>query len=318
MDLPIKKRISTQKSSGYKTSKLKTVKKNLDLYLLLIPGLIFILVFRYTPMYGLVIAFQNYNIFDGVRGSEWVGLQQFEKLFHSAQFFQVLRNTLLISIYKIVVLFPIPIFIAVVLNEIRFMFFKRSVQTIIYLPHFLSWVIISGLVINVLSPSTGIINNVIVSLGGKPISFLMDNHWFRSVVVISEGWKEIGYSAIIYIASIAGIDQEQYEAAKVDGASRIRQILHITIPGIWSIILLMFILRLGSILNDNMEQILLLYNSVVYETGDVIGTYVYRVGLGQQDYSFSTAVGLFDAVIGFILVMAGNFISKKSTGRSVW
>jgi len=318
MNLALKKRITTPKSTEYKPSKLKTVKKNLDLYLLLIPGLIFIIIFRYTPMYGLVIAFQDYNIFEGVKGSQWVGLQQFEKLFHSAQFLQVLTNTLLISIYKIVILFPIPIFIAVVLNEIRSMFFKRSVQTIIYLPHFLSWVIVSGLVINVLSPSTGIINNVIVSLGGSPISFLMDNHWFRSVIVISEGWKEIGYSAIIYIASIAGIDQEQYEAAKVDGASRIMQILHITIPGIWSIILLMFILRLGSILNDNMEQILLLYNSVVYQTGDVIGTYVYRVGLGQQDYSFSTAVGLFDSVIGFILVMSGNFISKKSTDRSVW
>jgi len=318
MNLALKKRITTPKSTEYKPSKLKTVKKNLDLYLLLIPGLIFIIIFRYTPMYGLVIAFQDYNIFEGVKGSQWVGLQQFEKLFHSAQFLQVLTNTLLISIYKIVILFPIPIFIAVVLNEIRSMFFKRSVQTIIYLPHFLSWVIVSGLVINVLSPSTGIINNVIVSLGGSPISFLMDNHWFRSVIVLSEGWKEIGYSAIIYIASIAGIDQEQYEAAKVDGASRIMQILHITIPGIWSIILLMFILRLGSILNDNMEQILLLYNSVVYQTGDVIGTYVYRVGLGQQDYSFSTAVGLFDSVIGFILVMGGNFISKKSTDRSVW
>ena len=318
MNLALKKRITTPKSTEYKPSKLKTVKKNLDLYLLLIPGLIFIIIFRYTPMYGLVIAFQDYNIFEGVKGSQWVGLQQFEKLFHSAQFLQVLTNTLLISIYKIVILFPIPIFIAVVLNEIRSMFFKRSVQTIIYLPHFLSWVIVSGLVINVLSPSTGIINNVIVSLGGSPISFLMDNHWFRSVIVFSEGWKEIGYSAIIYIASIAGIDQEQYEAAKVDGASRIMQILHITIPGIWSIILLMFILRLGSILNDNMEQILLLYNSVVYQTGDVIGTYVYRVGLGQQDYSFSTAVGLFDSVIGFILVMSGNFISKKSTDRSVW
>lgn len=318
MNLITSKRNSVQLNSKYRTSWFKIVKKNLDLYLLLIPGLIFIIIFKYTPMYGLVIAFQNYNIFEGVRGSEWVGLQQFEKLFHSAQFFQVFKNTLIISIYKIVVLFPIPIFIAVVLNEIRFMFFKRTVQTIIYLPHFLSWVIISGLVINVLSPSTGIINNVIVSLGGKPISFLIDNHWFRSVIVISEGWKEVGYSAIIYIASIAGIDQEQYEAAKVDGASRLKQIIYITLPGIWSIILLMFILRLGAILADNMEQILLLYNSVVYETGDVIGTYVYRVGLGQQDYSFSTAVGLFDSAIGFILVMAGNFISKKSTGRSIW
>jgi putative aldouronate transport system permease protein len=304
--------------NAYKTSWIKTVKKNFDIYLLLIPGLIFIITFKYTPMYGLLIAFQDFNIFKGVSGSEWIGFKQFDKLIHSIEFFQVFRNTLLISIYKIAFLFPIPIFIAIILNEIRFMLYKRTVQTIIYLPHFLSWVIVSGLVINVLSPSTGLINNLIVAMGGKPIPFLMDNNWFRTVMVSSEGWKEVGYSAIVYIASISGIDQEQYEAAKVDGAGRIKQMIYITLPGMWSIILLMFILRLGGVLQAGTEQILLLYNSVVYETGDVIGTFVYRKGIGQMDYSFTTAVGLFESVIGFILVMTGNFISKRTTGRSIW
>lgn len=318
MNLVKGKTNTVQMENTYKTSWVKTVKKNFDIYLLLIPGLIFIITFKYTPMYGILIAFQDYNIFKGVTGSEWVGLQQFNKLFHSLEFFQVFRNTLFISIYKIAFLFPIPIFIAIILNEIKFMLYKRTVQTIIYLPHFLSWVIVSGLVINILSPSTGLINNTIVSLGGQPISFLMDNEWFRTVVVTSEGWKEVGYSAIVFIAAIAGIDQEQYEAAKVDGAGRIKQMIYITLPGMWSIILLMFILKLGGVLQAGTEQILLLYNSVVYETGDVIGTFVYRKGIGQMDYSFSTAVGLFESVIGFILVMSGNFISKKTTGRSIW
>jgi putative aldouronate transport system permease protein len=302
----------------YKPSALKTFMKNYDLYLLLIPGLIFIAVFKYTPMYGLIIAFQDYNIFAGVSGSQWVGFQQFQKLVSSPDFLNVLRNTITISLAKIIFIFPIPIFIAIILNEIKSMAYKRTVQTIIYLPHFLSWVIVSGLVFNVLAPSTGMINDTIKAFGGEPISFLMDNNWFRTVVVASEGWKEIGYSAIVFIAAIAGIDQEQYEAARVDGAGRIKQMIHITLPGMWSVVLLMFILKLGSVLQAGTEQILLLYNAVVYETGDVIGTYVYRTGIGQMNYSFTTAVGLFESVIGFILVISGNFISKKTSGRSIW
>jgi putative aldouronate transport system permease protein len=198
------------------------------------------------------------------------------------------------------------------------MVFKRTVQTIIYLPHFLAWVVVSGLVINVLSPSTGLVNNVITALGGHPISFLMDNNWFRSTLVVSEGWKEAGYGAIVYIASIAGIDQEQYEAAKVDGAGRLKQMIHITIPELKPIILLMLILKIGGILQQGTEQVLLLYNPVVYQTGDVIGSYVYRMGIGQMDYSFTTAVGLFESVVGFILVISGNIFSKKVSGRSIW
>ncbi|GIO44143.1 ABC transporter permease [Paenibacillus apis] len=297
---------------------LSQIRRNYDLYLLLIPGLVFLVIFKYTPIYGLVIAFQNFNIFKGIGGSEWVGLQQFERLFHSADFGLIMANTLLISLYKIVFLFPIPIIIAVLLNEVGRMWFKRSIQTIIYLPHFLSWVVIAGLFVNILSPSTGIVNSIIGWFGGEPVNFFMDNHYFRSVLVATAGWKETGWNAIIFIAAIAGLDPELYEAARLDGASRVRQMLHITLPGISTTIVLMLILRIGGVLEAGTEQILLMYNPTVYETGDVIGTYIYRMGLTSMEYSFSTAVGLFESVIGFILVIGGNQLSKRITGKSIW
>ncbi|MBX4148437.1 ABC transporter permease [Paenibacillus sp. Dod16] len=296
----------------------KLIRGNLDMYLLLIPGLMFLLLFKYTPMYGIIIAFQDFNIFGGISGSEWVGMAQFERLLQSDEFLQVLVNTLLISLYKITILFPIPIVIALMLNEVRRMFFKRAIQTIIYLPHFLSWVIISGLFLNILSPSGGIVNEIIRSFGGEPISFFTDNSLFRSLVVFTAGWKEIGWNAIVFIAAIAGIEQEQYEAAAIDGAGRIRQMWSISLPGMLPTIVLMFILRIGSLLEAGTEQILTMYNPLVYETGDVIGTYVYRMGLGQQDYSFSTAVGLFNSAVGFLLIVIGNMLSRKFLNRSIW
>ncbi|TDF93303.1 sugar ABC transporter permease [Paenibacillus piri] len=301
-----------------RNSKWKLFRSHLDLYALLIPGLMFLLLFKYTPMYGIVIAFQDFNIFDGITGSTWVGLEQFRKLVHSDEFIQVFVNTLVISFYKIVLLFPIPIAVALLLNEVRRMLFKRTVQTIIYLPHFLSWVIISGLFINILSPSGGLVNQFLQWLGAEPVSFLLDNAYFRNVVVFTAGWKEVGWNAIIFIAAIAGIEQEQYEAAAIDGAGRIKQMLYITLPGIMPTIVLMFILRIGHLLDAGTEQILTLYNPVVYQSGDVIGTYVYRVGLGKMDYSFSTAVGLFNSVVGFLLIISGNMLSKKLLNRSIW
>lgn len=298
--------------------KAALVRKNFSLYLLLIPGLIFLFVFKYAPMYGILIAFQDFNIFDGIAGSKWVGLANFAKLIRSAEFGSVFRNTLLISVYKIVILFPIPIALAVLLNEVVSKSFKRSIQTLVSLPHFLSWVVIAGLYVNVLSPSGGIVNKTIVAFGGEPISFLMDNLWFRSVLVFTAGWKEIGWNAIVFIAAIAGIDPEMYEAALIDGAGRFRRIFSITIPSIVGIIILMLILRIGNILEAGTEQILMLYNPVVYETGDVIGTYVYRIGLGKMDYSFSTAVGLFNSVVSFALIMSGNFLSRRLLRRSIW
>lgn len=301
-----------------RSGRIKLIRGNLDMYALLIPGLIFLLLFKYTPMYGIVIAFQDFNIFSGISGSEWVGFGQFERLMQSEEFIRVLVNTLVISLYKIVILFPIPILLALMLNEVRRMFFKRTIQTIVYLPHFLSWVIISGLFVNILSPSGGIVNDVIRSLGGEPISFMTDNSLFRGIVVFTAGWKEIGWNAIVFIAAIAGIEQEQYEAAAIDGAGRIRQMWSITLPGILPTIMLMLILRIGSLLEAGTEQILTMYNPLVYESGDVIGTFVYRMGLGQQDYSFSTAVGLFNSAVGFILVISGNMLSRKFLQRSIW
>ncbi|RIX60195.1 sugar ABC transporter permease [Paenibacillus nanensis] len=307
---------SLQRGAGGRRWRL--IRGNLDMYLLLIPGVIFLLLFKYAPMYGIVIAFQDFNIFGGISGSEWVGLSQFEKLIRSDEFLQVLVNTLLISLYKITFLFPIPIVIALMLNEVRRMFFKRTIQTIIYLPHFLSWVIISGLFMNILSPTGGIVNEFIRAIGGEPISFFTDNDLFRSLVVFTAGWKEIGWNAIVFIAAIAGIEQEQYEAAAIDGAGRLRQMWSISLPGMLPTIVLMFILRIGSLLEAGTEQILTMYNPLVYENGDVIGTYVYRMGLGQQDYSFSTAVGLFNSAVGFLLIVIGNMLSRKFLHRSIW
>lgn len=297
---------------------IRDIRKNWDLYILLIPGLLFLLIFKYAPMYGVTIAFQDFNIFKGIGGSEWVGLANFKKLIYSDEFYRVFFNTLIISLYKIIINFPMPIIIALLLNEINCMVYKKTVQTIIYMPHFLSWIIVGGIFTTILSPSSGLVNQLIKAFGGESISFMMSNEWFRSILVLSAAWKEVGWGAIIYIAAIAGIDQDIYEAASIDGAGRVRKMISITLPGLSPTIILMLILRLGSVLEAGTEQILTMYNSVVYETGDVIGTYVYRMGLGKMEYSFSTAVGLFNSVVGFILIALGNFTSRKLLGKSIW
>ncbi|RXZ83491.1 sugar ABC transporter permease [Paenibacillaceae bacterium] len=294
------------------------IRKDWDLYLALIPGIAFLLLFKYTPMYGIVIAFKDFNIYEGISASAWVGLEHFERLISSRGFMQVFRNTLIISLYKILFLFPLPIIVAILMNELKNMIFKRTVQTIVYLPHFLSWVIVSGLFIDLLSVNGGLVNKLIVGLGGEPIRFFLDSDIFRTVLITSAGWKEIGWSTIIYLAAMTGIDPQLYEAAKMDGANKWKQTIHITLPGLIPIITLMFILRLGSLLEAGLEQILVMYNPSVYNVADIIGTYVYRVGLGEQNYSFSTAVGLFESIIAFVLIITGNFLSKKYLQRSIW
>lgn len=303
---------------GYMSRLWSDIWKEWDLYLLLVPGILFILLFKYTPMYGIVIAFKDFNIFTGFADSPWVGTKHFESLFTSPDFALVFKNTVIISFLKIVILFPLPIIIALMLNEIKNFIFKRSVQTIIYLPHFLSWVIVSGLFIDLLSTNGGLVNKLLVSLHLEPIAFFLDNSVFRSVLITSAGWKETGWSTIVYLAAFSMIDPMLYEAAKIDGAGKWKQLWHITLPGIAPIIILMFILRLGSILEAGTEQILTMYNPVVYKVSDVIGTYVYRQGLGNQDYSFTTAVGLFESVISFTLVIVGNSLSKKYLQRGIW
>ena len=313
-----KNEVTNSMKSSSRCRALKDIRSNWDIYLMLIPGLLFLLIFKYAPMYGVTIAFQDFNIFQGISGSEWVGLANFRKLIESEEFYRVFFNTLIISLYKIIINFPLPIVIALLLNEIACMPYKKTVQTIIYMPHFLSWIIVGGIFTTILSPSSGLVNQLITALGGESISFMMSNDWFRAILVISAAWKEVGWGAIIYIAAIAGIEQEIYEAASIDGAGKIRKMISITLPGLSSTIILMLILRLGSVLEAGTEQILTMYNSVVYETGDVIGTYVYRMGLGKMEYSFSTAVGLFNSVVGFILITLGNFTSRKLLGKSIW
>jgi putative aldouronate transport system permease protein len=294
------------------------VKRDWDLYALLVPGILFLLLFKYAPMYGITIAFKDFNIFDGYDASPWVGWKHFAKLFNSPDFLHVFQNTVILSFLKIGILFPLPILIALLLNELRRMLFKRAIQTVIYLPHFLSWVIVSGLFIDLLSSNGGLVNKVMAMIGMEPISFFLDNSVFRGVLITSAGWKETGWSTIVYLAAFATIDPGLYEAAKIDGAGRMKQLWHITLPGIAPIILLMFILRLGSILEAGTEQILVMYNPTVYKVSDVIGTYVYRMGLGNQDYSFTTAVGVFESVISFTLVLAGNALSRKYLQRGIW
>lgn len=294
------------------------LRSNWDLYLIMLPGVLYFIIYKYVPMWGAVIAFQDYSVFRGIWGSEWVGLAHFREMFMNEDFYNIFRNTLLISVYKLLWGFPGPIILAIMLNEVRNMMYKRSIQTLVYLPHFLSWIIMGGILINVLSPSTGIVNSVLGSLGIEPIFFLASTDWFRTVIVASDIWKEVGWGAIVYLAAIAGIDPQLYEAAIMDGANKWKQIIHITLPAMMGVIVTLFLLRLGHVLDVGFEQIFVLYNSLVYEVGDVIETYVYRVGIQQAKFSFTTAVGLFKAVIGLVLVILANKGAKKLGQEGIW
>lgn len=296
---------------------LRKMRAEWQMYALLLPALIFLIIFKYMPMEGIQIAFKDYNLFKPMSESPWVGLEHFRKLFSSSSFWQVLANTVIISGYKIIFLFPLGVFIAVLLNEIPFMRYKKLVQTMVYVPHFLSWVVIYGIFTSLLS-STGMVNRLLSNFGIQPINFLTNTGVFRGLLVFTAGWKECGWNAIVFIAAIAGIDQEIYEAAQIDGAGRLRRITSITLPSILPTIMLMLILRIGNLLTAGTEQILVMYNAVVYDVADVIGTYVYRMGIGKMEYSFSTAVGLFESVVGFTLVILGNTLSRRVADSSIW
>lgn len=299
------------------------VRNNYWLYIMMIPALVYIIGYKFAPLFGLVIAFKDFNIFmgdtilDSILQSPWVGLQHFTSLFGNPDFLQVFGNTLVISLYKIVVLFPVPIIIAILLNEAGGRVFKKIVQTAIYLPHFLSWVVVYGIFYSLLS-NDGIVNNLFALLGRTKIAFFMDTSLFRGLLIATDGWKEAGWNAIVYLAAITGINSELYEAAAIDGAGRFRQIIHVTIPEILPVIALMLIMRVGKILEAGFEQVLVMYNPTVYKTGDIIQTYIYRIGIGQMNYSMATAFGLFDSVIAFILVVSSNFACKKMLGKSIW
>ncbi len=299
------------------------IKSNGTLYLLLLPGLLFLIIYKFLPLYGITIAFKDYNIFAGsdpmeaIRLSPWVGLEHFERLFASKDFIKVLTNTLLINSYKIIFLFPLPIIAAIMLNEIKNRTFKKTAQTFIYIPYFFSWVVVFGIFYSFLG-NYGMVNQILAYIGIKPISFFSNPGIFRGLLVVTEGWKEIGWNTVIYLAAITSIDPTLYEAAKVDGASKLKQIFHVTLPGLMPTIVLMLIMKVGYILDTGFEQILVMYNPTVYDVADIIQTYVYRIGIGQMNYSLATALGMFNAVIAFILIISANSVSKKMLGRSIW
>ena len=289
------------------------------LYLLALPGMLYFIIFRYIPMYGVVIAFQDFRINKGIWGSEWVGLEQFYKLFGGLSFPAVFKNTVIISLYKLILGFPAPILLALLLNEVKNRKFKKITQTVVYLPHFISWVILAGLIAMFMHPDNGLINEAVKLFNnGKGIDFLVSKNYFRSILVITDIYKGIGWGSIVYIASISSIDSTVYEAAMVDGANRLKQMWYITLPALKSTIVVMFILNMGGILNAGFEQILLLYNPRVYDVADIIDTYVYRNGIMSSNYSISTAAGLFKSVISMGLIIVTNKIAHMLEEDGLW
>ena len=297
------------------TAFMQYVIKNRYLYLLMVPGLIYLLIFRYYPMYGIVMAFKDFSFKLGILASPWNSFANFKQLFGSTVFYDVLRNSLLLSVYRLIFGFPIPIILALLINEVRVTLFKRISQTLMYLPHFISWVAIMGIVHNFLSMEDGLVNELIFRITGNKINFLGSVQWFRPVIVITSIWKEAGWGTIIYLASLASINPEYYEAATVDGANRFQKLWHITLSGIADTIMIMFILRVGSLMGNGFEQTFLLQNGMNRDVSEVFETYTYRIGIVDGRYSFSAAVGLFQNVIGALLVLFTNRLAR-AMGRA--
>jgi putative aldouronate transport system permease protein len=302
--------------AGY--TRLKQMKKMKLLYLMMLIPIIHLFIFHYIPIYGIVIAFKKFSPGRGIIDSPWNNFEHFKFLFTDFLFIRALKNTIIISLLKLVVGFPAPIIFALLLNEIRQAVFKRIAQSISYLPHFMSWVILATMLGEVLSPQRGIVNFVITSFGGQPTNFLAEPHLFVPILILSDVWKEIGWGAIIYLAALSSINPDLYEAAEVDGANRFKQALHITLPSLMPIMTILFILNLGNILNVGFDQILNLYNPMVYEVADVIDTYVYRKGLEQFNFDYAAAVGLFKNVVGVVLILGANFIIRRYSEHGIW
>ncbi|MNC17383.1 putative multiple-sugar transport system permease YteP [compost metagenome] len=281
------------------------------MYLLITPGLLYFIIFKYVPLWGILLAFKNYQPFLGFFKSDWVGFDHFTMFFQNIEFTMLLRNTLVLSLYSLVFSFPAPILLALLLNEVRISWYKRSVQTLVYVPHFISMVIVASLTYILLTTEGGTLNEFIYGLTGEKISFLTDPEWFRPLIIIQTIWKECGWGTVIFLAALAGVDVEQYEAAIMDGANRWRQTWHITLPSIRSTIVILLILRMGSIMDNGFEQIYLMMNALNREVAEVFDTYVYTVGITQGAFSYSTAVGLFKSVIGVTLVLGTNWLAKK-------
>ncbi|MCC3373613.1 sugar ABC transporter permease [Cohnella sp. REN36] len=308
------KPISAPKAHRFK----RLWQNNKYLWLLFLPCLIYYLVFRYAPMFGLVITFKNYNLFKGVWNSDWVGLKYYRLFLNNPDFWPLMRNTFLLGLYRLIFGFPAPIILALLLNELRKAAFKRFVQTVSYLPHFISNVIVASMVIMFLSPTGGLVNNILSGLGFEPIHFMNKPEMFRGIYVLSEIWQHIGWETIIYLAALTAVDPQLYEAASIDGASRLRKIWHVTLPGISSAIVITLILNIGQVLEIGFEKVYLMQNPAIYDTADIISTYVYRIGLLQGNFSYGSAIDLFMGIISLIFIYGANWISRRVSETSLW
>ncbi|MBU7316627.1 ABC transporter permease [Paenibacillus oleatilyticus] len=311
--------ISKEQATGVKKSGVwKRIKASYQLYLFLFPAVVLYLVFKYYPMYGIQIAFRNFTPSKGIWGSDWVGIDNFVRFFKAYNFWQIIENTVSLQVLTLLFGFPMPILIALMLNQLNGRRYKKFVQTVIYAPNFISMVVLVGMLIVFLSPTSGIVNHLIVLLGGKPIQFMSDPQWFRPLYILSGIWQETGFGTIIYLAALAGINPELHEAATMDGASKWRRILHVDIPGIMPTIIILLIFTLGNIMNVGFEKAFLMQNDLNYSASNIIPTYVYTQGIQKAQYSYSAAVGLFNTLINIVLLLAVNRIAKKATGTSLF
>lgn len=308
---------TASKFNSWRNMVAKDWYKHWELYLMLIPVVAFYLIWCYGPMYGIIIAFKEFSPRKGIWDSEWAGMKYFIEFFNSPYAWRVIRNTILINFWNLVFGFPLPIIFALLLNEVRNQFYKRTVQTITYMPYFVSLVVVCGIIVD-FAASDGVFGEITRMLGGTPTNLLSDPKYFRTIYVGSELWQRLGWDSIIFLAALSGVNPELYEAATIDGAGRFKQIIHVTIPGIMPTIVILLILRIGAMMNVGFEKIILLYNPLVYETADVISSYVYRKGIVESNFSFATAVGLFNSLINFFLVVSANWFSRKMTETSLW
>ncbi|CAM4056973.1 sugar ABC transporter permease [Lederbergia lenta] len=297
--------------SAMRSELIRRVKKNKLLYIMIFPGLLYFFIYKYIPMYGLVISFQDYKPYKGILGSDWVGFEHFHRLFTEPAFWMIFKNTIILFGLNILIFFPIPIVLALMLNEVRLRAFQRTVQTLIYIPHFMSWVIIVSISYVLLTMDGGLVNGMLETFGLQKINFLLNESWFRPMYITQVIWREAGWGTIIYLAAIAAVDPSMYEAARMDGANRLQQIWHITIPAIKSVIVVLLILKIGDVLELGFEHVYLLLNASNREVGEIFDTYVYTTGLKQGQYSYSTAIGLFKGLIGLVLVIGANKFAKK-------
>ncbi|WP_231735450.1 ABC transporter permease [Gracilibacillus massiliensis] len=296
----------------------RKVKRNKMIYLMILPGLIYFLIYKYLPMYGLIISFQDYKPYKGISESEWVGFEHFTRLFTSSEFWMIFKNTLVLFGLQVFIFFPIPIIISLMLNEVRHSFFKRGVQTLIYIPHFMSWVVIVSISYVMLTLDGGIVNAIVDSLGFEKINFLLNDTWFRPMYILQVIWREAGWGTIIFLAAITAVDPQLYEAARMDGANRFRQMWHITIPAIRNVIIVLLILKIGDVLELGFEHVYLLLNASNRNVAEIFDTYVYVAGLQQGQFSYSTAVGFFKGIVGLMMVVFANWLAKRFNEEGIY